>query len=125
MISTHRFQPLPPLCRGVGREPTEDRAVPRRLDAELGEHTDRVEFAGRLDQAAQHELAEHLIPLGRRREAEALIDPAQRLPQMLGLGGNDRQRLPYRAAVAEVEGVLVREQPFPGGRFNTSTSAGV
>ena len=117
MISTRRLQPLPPLRSGVGREPAEDRAVPRSLDAELGKHPDRVELAGRLDQAGKDELAEHLVTIGRRLEAEPLVDPAQRLPQMLGLRRGDRQRLPCRAAVAEVKGVLVRVQPLPGCRL--------
>ena len=39
-------------------------------------------------------------------QAEPVVGPAQRVPQMLGLGRGDRQRLPLRPPVTEVEGVL-------------------
>jgi hypothetical protein len=64
-----------------------------RLDTGLGEHPQRISLAGRLDDPRHHQIAEHLIPTGGRIEAEHLVGPAQAIPQVAGLRGDDFQRL--------------------------------
>jgi hypothetical protein len=55
------------------------RPVDEGLDTDLGQHPQRVQLAGRLDDPRQHQPPEHLIAFGHVGEPERVIRAAQRL----------------------------------------------
>jgi hypothetical protein len=93
---------LPPRRLGVNRQPPLERRVRGRRDPSLGQHPQRVDLAGRLDDPREHQLPKHLVPAGRLLEAEPVVGAAQRVPQMRHPRRLDRQR-PGRACRVQAE----------------------
>ena len=83
---------LPEFGFGEDRQPPLERPIGRRLHAGLAEHPQRIDLAGRLDDAGGHQIAEHLITIGGGVEAQDPVGPTQRLPQVLRTRRHDLQR---------------------------------
>jgi hypothetical protein len=90
-----------------------------RQDTGLGEHPQRILFAGRFDDACQRQIAKHLIPAGGGIETEDLVGPAEGLPEVTGLGGEDLQRFTVNAGGVqpEIKCALAFGQPLAGCRL--------
>lgn len=112
MIRTGPGQRLPPLFGGIHRQASLDRGIRRCGDPKLGQHPDRVQLAGRLDNPGQHQLAEDLISAG-PIQPENLVGGPEGLPQMLGLARHDRRLIFAELSVVEIQGVLIGVQPLP------------
>jgi hypothetical protein len=93
VAGTRCRQCLPHCGFGDQRQAARHGPVVDGLEAGLGEHPQRISLAGRLDDPRHHQITEHLVPAGGRIEAEHLVGPAQAVPQVAGLGGDDLQRL--------------------------------
>ena len=89
------------------------------LDADLGQHPQAVELAGRLDDPRQHQLPEHLVPAGGPVEPERVVGAAQPVPQMPHPRGDDLQRPPTAGATAGG-----RAPRRPGPRSSSRLPAG-
>ena len=89
---------------GIHRQPTVQCRIRGAGYAGLVENSQRVSLAGGLDDPRQHQLSEHLIPVGGLVEAQQVVGTAQRVPQLRRARGGDRQRLGRRLRRhAEVE----------------------
>lgn len=116
MVGAQRRQPLSPRIGGVRRQAPLEGPVGHRRDASLGEHPQRVQLAGRLDDPRQHQLPEDLVSVGRVGEPQRVVDAAQGIPQVPHPRGCDRQRTtrPRRCVQPEVELALPGRQPLTG-----------
>ena len=117
MRGARRREPLPPLLGRIAGQPPVDRRIARRGDADLVQHPDRVQLAGRLDQPGQHQRLEHLVPTAGGIEPQAPDTPGSTRPTAAATGSTGSAASPHRLAVTEVEGVLAGVQPLPGDRL--------
>jgi hypothetical protein len=90
--STRRRAPATPRILRVGGQVARQGPVGGRVDPGRGKHAQRVQLAGRLDDPGQHQRPEHLITAGRGVEAQRVVGPAQRVPQLPHPRGCDLQR---------------------------------
>ena len=87
-----RRQRLPPRLGGKHRQAAVHCSVRGRLDTGFVQNPQRVQLAGRFDDARQHQGPEHLITIGHGIEPEKVIGAAERVPQVPHPRGRDRQR---------------------------------
>jgi len=73
-------QPLSPLGACIHRQAALEGRIRHRLDPDLGQHTQRLELAGRLDDPRQHQIPEHVIAIGRICQPEIFERPPEGLP---------------------------------------------
>jgi hypothetical protein len=109
--------PVPPRFGGVPGQPAVDRRIRRRRNTDLLQHPDRLQLAGRLDDPGQHQSLEHLIPFASQVEPQHLVGRAERFPQPLGPGRQDRQLGRTWLTVSEIETELASMQPLLGDRL--------
>jgi hypothetical protein len=74
------------------RQAAVDRRVRCRRNTGLAQHAQTVQLAGRLDDARQHQLAEHLVPAQGLLEPEHPVGMDQGIHQMPHPRRRDRQR---------------------------------
>jgi len=119
MRGAGRGQRAPPRLGREHRQPPLHRRIRRGSDARLGQHPQRIELAGRLDDPRQHQRLEHLITVGRRIEPEHLIPAGQRVPQVPHPRRRDRQRATTisTGVQAQIELALTCGQALPRRRL--------
>jgi hypothetical protein len=117
-------QPLPPGVLGVDRQTALERGIGGRVDADLGQHPQTVQLAGRLEDPRQHQMAEHHVTTIGIAEPQGVVGPAQGVPQLLGPGGHDRQPTPGTGCgQTEVELALPLREPLPRSRALSPSSS--
>jgi hypothetical protein len=107
-----RGQPLPPLLLRVDGQAPLHGAVGRGRYPGLVENPQAVELADGLDDPGQHQLPEHLVPVGRVLQPQRPVRPLHGIHQVAHPRGGDRQRPAARGLQAQVELLLPGRDPL-------------